>query len=177
VVRVKTRRWQELEKYDIPLQKLAQHFEAYNRSEGKSPRTTEWYSRVISYLIRYLQQEGYPTQLGDVNIQVVREFILYLQTKKKWSDNPYVPSPSNGNLSANSVQTYVRGLRAFFSWLHKEGYTEESLLAGLKPPKAPHKLVEVLKENEISRILSCLDPKTASGCRDIAIVITMLIQD
>lgn len=35
-------------------------------------------------------------------------------------------------------------------------------------------MVEVLKENEISKILSCLDSKTASGCRDTAIVIMML---
>ncbi|MGB2584337.1 MAG: tyrosine-type recombinase/integrase [Dehalococcoidia bacterium] len=160
-------------KDDTPLEKLAQHFEAYNRSEGKSPRTIEWYSRVIKYLTQYLERQGYRTQLGEVNIHVVREFILYLQTKTKWSDHPFFPSPT-GNLAAISVQTYVRGLRAFFGWLHKEGYTEENLLADLKPPKAPQKMVEVLKENEISKILSCLDSKTASGCRNTAIVIMML---
>lgn len=160
-------------KDDTPLEKLAQHFEAYNRSEGKSPRTIEWYSRVIQYLTQYLERQGYRTQLGEVNIHVVREFILYLQTKTKWSHHPFFPSPT-GNLAAISVQTYVRGLRAFFGWLHKEGYTEENMLADLKPPKAPQKMVEVLKENEISKILSCLDSKTASGCRDTAIVIMML---
>ena len=100
-------------KDDTPLEKLAQHFEAYNRSEGKSPRTIEWYSRVIKYLTQYLERQGYRTQLGEVNIHVVREFILYLQTKPKWSNHPFFPSPT-GNLAAISVQTYVRGLRAFF---------------------------------------------------------------
>ena len=38
VARVRDRRWQDLEKDDIPLARLAQHFEVYNRSEGKSPR-------------------------------------------------------------------------------------------------------------------------------------------
>lgn len=144
MVRVRNRRWEELAKDDTPLEKLAQHFEAYNRSEGKSPRTIEWYSRVIKYLTQYLERQGYRTQLGEVNIHVVREFILYLQTKSKWSNHPFFPSPT-GNLAAISVQTYVRGLRAFFGWLHKEGYTEENLLADLKPPKAPQKMVEVLK--------------------------------
>jgi integrase len=161
VVRVKTRRWQELDKDDIPLEKLAQHFEAYNRSEGKSPRAVAWYSRVISYLAGYLRQQGYPGQLGDVDVPVVREFILYLQTNTRWSGHPYVPSP-NGSLAAIGVQTYVRGLRASFSWLHREGYTEGNLLADLKPPKAPHKLVEVLTDDEIPRILSCLDPEEGS---------------
>jgi len=161
VVRVKTRRWQELDKDDIPLEKLAQHFEAYNRSEGKSPRAVAWYSRVISYLAGYLRQQRCSAQLGDVDILIVRGFTLHLQTKTRWSGHPYVPS-HNGNLAPNSMQTYVRGLRASFSWFHREGYTEENLLAELKPPKAPHKLVEVLTDDEIPRILSCLDPEEGS---------------
>lgn len=173
MVRVKNVRWPQLDKSDVPLEKLAQHFEAYNRSEGKSPRTIGWYSRVISYLADYLKQQGHKAILGEVNITVVREYILYLQTKTRWSEHPCFPRPI-GNLAPISVQTYVRGLRAFFNWLYKEGYTAENLLANLRPPKAPSKLVEVLREDEILRILSCLDPNTASGCRDTAIVVTML---
>jgi len=68
----------------------------------------------------------------------------------------------------------VRGLRAFFSWLHREGYTEENLLAELRPPKAPHKVVDVLTEEEVAQIMACLDPDTASGSRDSAMLITFL---
>jgi len=162
-----------LEKGNISLERLARHFEAFNRSEGKSPRTVEWYSRVIAYFGAYLEEHGQSTELADIDILLVREFILYLQRKTKWSNHPYMPSP-NGNLAAVSIQNYVRGLRAFFNWLHREGYTEEHLLADLKPPRVPNKLVEVLTEHEIRRILACLDPNTASGCRDTAIVITFL---
>jgi len=173
VVRVKNRRWQELEKDNIPLERLARHFEAYNRSEGKSPATVEWYRRVLTYFGNYLNEHNMPSTLGDLNILVVREFVLYLQTKKKWSGHPFVPTPK-GNLAAISVQTYVRSLRAFFSWLHREGYTEDNILADLKPPKAPVKFVEVLTDEEVRMILACLDPDTSTGCRDTAIVITLL---
>ena len=173
MVRVKNRRWQELEKDNIPLERLARHFEAYNRSEGKSPATVEWYRRVLTYFGNYLNEHNMPSTLGDLNILVVREFVLYLQTKKKWSGHPFVPTPK-GNLAAISVQTYVRSLRAFFSWLHREGYTEDNILADLRPPKAPQKLVKVLTDEEIREILACLYPDTATGCRDTAIVITLL---
>jgi len=173
VVRAKNRRWQELEKDNIPLEKLARHFEAYNRSEGKSPRTVEWYCRVLRFFRNYLQEQGHSTKLGELTLEVAREFILYLQTRKKWDKHPCIPSP-DGKLAAISVQNYVRGLRAFFSWLHREGYTEEHILAQLKPPKAPQKLVEVLTQEEVARILACLDADTASGCRDVAMVITFL---
>jgi len=173
LVRARNRRWQELEKDGISLDRLAQHFEAFNRSEGKSPRTTEWYSRVISYFESYLRQQGYSTQLGSINILLVREFILYLQTKTRWSEHPYIPSPT-GNLAAISIQTYVRGLRAFFSWLHREGYTKGNLLVGLKPPRAPQQLVDVLTDEEVRKVLSCIDTDTGSGSRNAAIVVTML---
>ena len=173
VVKARNRRWQELEKYGSALEKLGRHFEAYNRSEGKSPRTVEWYCRVLCYFQTYLDREGYSTRLGDLTLEVVREFVLYLQTRRKRDKHPYIPSP-DGKLAAISAQNYVRGLRAFFSWLHREGYTEENILAQLRPPRAPQKLVDVLTDDEVGRILVCLDTDTTSGCRDIAIVITFL---
>jgi site-specific recombinase XerD len=173
VSRAKNTRWQELDKGNIPLERLAQHFEAFNRSEGKSLRTVEWYCKDIAYLIKYLKQEGRSTLLADVNILVVRDFILYLQNKTRWTGHPNMSSP-RGRLAASTIQNYVRGLRAFFNWLYKEGYTEEHILGDLRPPRAPQKLVAILTESEIRVILSCLQTDTASGCRDAAIIITAL---
>lgn len=173
VVKTKNKRWQELEKGSILLERLAQHFEAYNRSEGKSPRTVEWYGRVLRHFGKYLNGVGHSTELRDLTIEVVREFILYLQTRQKWETHPHI-RPQGVPLAAISVQNYVRGLRGFFSWLHREGYTEENVLGQLRPPKAPQKLVDVLTEEEVARILSCLDVDTASGSRDMAMAITFL---
>ena len=169
----KNRRWQELDKSDIPLDRLAQHYEAFNRSEGKSPRTVEWYSQVLTYFGSFLKERNLPNTLGDLDIMVVRDFILYLQTRPRWPDHPFI-RPGKGRLSAMSVQNSVRGLRAFFSWLHREGYAEENILADLKPPKAPQKLVEVLTEEETKNIMASLDCNTTSGCRDMALVVTAL---
>ena len=173
MVERRNRRWPEVPKDDIPLERLAQHYEAFNKSEGKSPRTVEWYSRVIGYFTTYLKAQGGSTQLGDIDVHVVREFILYLQNRTRWADHPWKPHPQ-GNLAPVSIQNYVRGLRAFFAWLHREGYTEVHLLADLKPPRVPQKLTEVLTEDEIRRILACLDPDTATGCRDRAMVVLFL---
>jgi site-specific recombinase XerD len=95
VVRAKNRRWQELEKGNVPLEKLARHFEAYNRSEGKSPRTIEWYGRVLRFFEEFLKEQGHTTKLEDLNLDVAREFVLYLQTRRKWSKHPYIPSPDD----------------------------------------------------------------------------------
>ena len=47
-----------MDKGNIPLERLAQHFEAFNRSEGKSLRTVEWYCKDIAYLVKYLSRRA-----------------------------------------------------------------------------------------------------------------------
>ncbi len=40
-------RWEDLEKDSIELGSLAKHFELYNKTECKSPKTIVWYSMVL----------------------------------------------------------------------------------------------------------------------------------
>ncbi len=82
----------------------------------------EDHNQALKQFHRFLIENGKPTQLGELGEVQVREFILHLQERRKWQDNPYVLN-HKGRLAAISVQTYVRALRAFFNWLYKEGYT------------------------------------------------------
>ena len=95
----------------------------------------------------FLKRRG-SALLRDAGINEVREFILYLQEKEKWNGN----GSMNGKgikLSPFTVQGFVRSLKAFYSWLHREGYTEMNELVGLKLPKTPKKLVQTLSQEEI----------------------------
>jgi len=143
---------------------LARHFELYNRTEGKSPKTIDWYNLALKLFHRFLVESERATRLGDLGDAEVREFILYLE-RRRWQDNPYVRK-HRGKLAAISIQTYIRALRAFFNWLYQEGYTSENRLAKLKPPRAPTKVVEILTQEEIKRVLGCLDPNTSAGARN-----------
>lgn len=102
VVRAKNRRWQESEKDDVPLEKLTQHFKVHNRTEGESPRTVECYSRVLSYFRDYLKQHKLPDTPEHLDITVVRDFILYLQSITKWQNHPF--TPAKGNLSPTGIE-------------------------------------------------------------------------
>jgi site-specific recombinase XerD len=162
-----------MDKDTIELNALAQYYELYNRTEGKSTKTISWYNMVLRQFHHFLVENKKSTILGKLDETTAREFILFFQEKHRWQDNPHVP-PQSSKLAAISNQTYVRALRAFFNWLNKEGYTAENRLAKLKPPKAPTRVVDILTSDEISRILGCLDTDTWSGARDYAIVILLL---
>jgi len=169
----RNRRWEEVEKDSVELSALARHFGFYNRTEGKSPKTIDWYNQALTLFHRFLIESEKSTNLGDLHEPEVREFILYLQDRRRWSDNPYVVK-NRGKLAAITIQTHIRALRGFFNWLYREGYTSENRLARLKPPKAPAKVVEVLTQEEINRILKCVDNNTAGGARNYAILMLFL---
>ena len=77
-------------------------------------------------------------------------------------------------LSPFTVQGRVRALKAFSSWLFREGYIEQNILSNVKLPKVPIKIIEPLMASEIDRLVSFHNQLTALGSRDVAILITLL---
>jgi len=75
----RNQRWEELDRSSIPLSKLIKHYEAFNRTEGKSPRTIEWYTETLLAFEKFLQNSNRSRSLRDIGIEEAREFILYLQ--------------------------------------------------------------------------------------------------
>jgi hypothetical protein len=116
---VKNRRWEELEKDSIDLIVLAKHFELYNRTEGESARTIDWYNEAIGLLKRFLEENCKPTNIGNLGELEAREFIIYLQERSRWQDNPHVTN-NRGKLAAITIQTHVRALRGFFNRLYRD---------------------------------------------------------
>ncbi len=149
-----------MNKSDFELSRLIWIYETHNRSEGKSPSTVQWYNEVLNRFLAWLQSEDKTTCLGFIGEMEVREFILYLQEKKR-----------NGKqLSNNTLNNRVRALRAFFSWLAREGYTEENLLARLRPPKVAQKVIEPLTPEELDKLFRKINANTLIGARNTAIL-------
>ena len=169
----KVERWESMDKSEIPLEKLILHYEAFNRTEGKSEKTVSWYNHFLYRFSDYLKDQGDSSLLQDLDLELIRTYILHLQTRKRFANHPNVPE-QDGGLSPVTVENYVRALRAFFNWLHREGYTQEPVLARLKPPKFPTKLVEPLDDVEIVAIFSAMDANVSSGARDVCLVTLLL---
>jgi site-specific recombinase XerD len=157
--RRKNLRWVDIDMAEVKLDKLAIHFAQSNKAEGKSSKTVSWYSEMLIGFIKFLKSHGFKAVLSDLDIEIVREFIVNEQER---------------NVSPYTVQGKVRALKAFSSWLFREGYLADNSLGDLKLPKAPVMLIEPLKSEEINQLISYQNPLTAIGCRDTAILITMI---
>ena len=57
---------------EIPLPRLVRIFEIHNLTEGKSLATVKWYSDVLALFIRWFEEEGRSTALGDISEMDVR---------------------------------------------------------------------------------------------------------
>ena len=161
-----------MSKDSVELDALINHFELYNKTEGKSPKTIDWYNQTLKQFRYFLIESDKSTELSELGEPEAREFILYLQEKRRWSGNPYVKD--QGKLASITIQTHIRALRGFFNWLYREGYATEHWLARLRPPRAPTKVVEVLTEEETRRILKCIDTNKAAGARNYAVLMLFL---
>lgn len=166
-------RWSSMDKDDALLEKLVRQYQAFNRAEGKSPQTIQWYETSLRTFLQYLERSGIEPVLGNVDVHAAREYVLYLQQRPKYEDHP-VSEAKGELLSPTTVQVYVRALKAFFNWLHREGYTGEHRLERLRMPKAPRKLVEPLSEAEVAALLAAIDHQTHWGSRDGTILLLFL---
>jgi integrase/recombinase XerC/integrase/recombinase XerD len=83
--------------------------------------------------------------------------------------------PKTGaKLAPMTVANHVRAMKAFASWLDREGYTSGNVLGRLVLPKVPLKVIEVLTEEEIGRLLASINRKDDLALRNVAILVLFL---
>jgi integrase/recombinase XerC/integrase/recombinase XerD len=152
-------RWADIDMTEVRLDKLIIHFAQTNKAEGRSNKTISWYSEMLEDFNRFLKYKNHKGILSDLVIQTVRQFVIFEQER---------------GLSPYTVQGKVRALKAFSSWLLREGYTNDNLLGSYKLPRVPVKLIEPLTNTEIDQLVKYQNPLNAIGCRNIAILIILL---
>lgn len=155
------------------LSNLISYYELCNKSEGKSQKTVTWYTANLRQFHHYLQARHLSDSVDDIDLQVLREYVLYLLKRNKFAHHPYAPQKQE-SISAATVYGHVRTLRAFFSWLVREGLTENDLGSSLKLPKVSREIVSTLSDEEITSILSALNPTNPCDARNQTILMILL---
>ena len=155
------------------LSNLINYYELCNKSESKSQKTVTWYTANLRQFHHYLQARHRSDSVDDIDLQVLREYVLYLLKKKRFADHPYTPERQEF-LSAATVHGHVRTLRAFFAWLLREELAQHNVAIGLKPPKVPKKVISTLSDAEIMSILDVLDPRNTCDERNRTIIMILL---
>ena len=119
------------------LDNLIQGYRLCARTEGKSDMTILATTTALKKLRHFLESRGYPIDVIEIGTQELREFILYLQQVRAFEYHPYT-RPQTKGLSGHAVNTYLRSIRAFWSWLMREEVITSNPFSKVKvacPPK------------------------------------------
>lgn len=155
---------------ELPLTTLLEMFVATKLTEGRSPKTTAWYRQMITHFILYLRPDS---TLKDFTLDSARSFVASLQGRtSRYLKHPWRESVEGG-LSVNTIDGYVRAVKAFSSWLAEEGHAKTNALGRLKRPKLPETIIEVLSAEEVETILEGINGNSFLGARQYLVVLLL----
>ena len=142
------------------------------QTEAKSPSTIAIVTNSIRYLDDFLSTNGLSTDVTQIGVAEIRAFIAHLQQKRCFSDHRYSKAQQRG-LSGHTINTYMRSIRAFWSWLMAEEIIEANPFSKLKIPKPPRKVIATFSQSQVKSLLSVIN-RSAEGYRDTVIILTLL---
>jgi site-specific recombinase XerD len=139
-----------------------------------SPRYFELKEQRLGYFVRWCATQGV-TLLEDVTPNVLRAFIVHLQSVKAYELNPRRPTEERP-LSPTTIKGYMLIVQAFFSWCEKEGLLEGRLNPTRRVPrvKVPKKIIRTFTADQLAAMLDACDLTTALGYRDYAMLLTLM---
>jgi site-specific recombinase XerD len=165
--------WVELPHSGASIEHLIKSFEIRNLCLNRSPKTVSWYTNNLNLFVKYRKDQGHSLLVEDITHPEVQEYVLSLRGKNRYDQHPLTPR-QEGKLSPQTVRAHIATLKAFFNWLHREGYIDRDLSKQLESPKVPRKLKEVLTKEEVERLLRNFDRRTPIGCRNSTILMMLL---
>lgn len=127
------------------------------RVRGNSAKTIVYYNVVLTMFSDYA---GADLPVSDITLRMCKEYYLHLVEDK--------------SVNSVSIQSYIRGLRSFLRWLYDSEYIETNICERFKLPKATRKVIDVLSDEEIERLLAALSGSEWLTVRNRLIVALML---
>ena len=118
-----------------------------------SAHTLDAYRRDLEALKQWAQEQG----IGD---------LAQLQTEQL---RAFIAAEHRRGMSPKSLQRRLSACRSFYQWLLKHGHLAASPAAGLRAPKAPRKLPQVLDVDEAVQLVE-LPTDAPLGLRDRAML-------
>ncbi len=148
----------------MSIQNLLQRYSLDVVASGGSEETIKHTTMVLKFFANFMGGVDDVTQLEGDDL---KRFIVYLRQKKKWSGLPHV---KDEKLGATAINTYVRALKGFFSWLERESIVEVSPFLKVPTPKPAKVLPQILNEREMKAVFQAI----ASKPRETALILLFL---
>lgn len=142
----------------MSLKSLVKGFVLTKQTEGKSPRTVEYYQENLRRFLWYAGMQGWSDDIRFLTEWQIREFLGYVGTQThRWGLEGNGSETSRRNASHSTIRHYFVAISVFLNWLVAEGFIEENPIAKIKVAKSKPKVVVPYSCEEIGRMLAVCD--------------------
>jgi len=140
------------------LKSLVNGFVLTKQTEGKSPRTVEFYSENLKRFLWYGSRQEWLDDIRMLTEWHIREFLGYVANEKcRWGLQGNGSETSQRKASFTTVHHYFVVLANFFGWVVREGFLEDSPTIKIKIAKPKDKVIKPYTREEIKRMLDVCD--------------------
>jgi site-specific recombinase XerD len=162
------------------LKSLVNGFVLTKQTEGKSPRTVEFYGENLKRFLWYSRQKEWPDDIRMLTEWNIREFLGYVANEtNRWGLEGNGSEPAHRKVSHTTVHHYYVVLANFFGWVVHEGFLTDNPTTKIKVAKPKVKVINPYTGEEINRMLAVCDKDYESnakflGSRNRVIVLMLL---
>ncbi len=139
------------------------------QTRNLSPRTVPWYEAKIRGFFEFLRT-AYAVTSCPVSVLTEEPIRRYIQHCKE-REHLRVKGRC---LSSATVKGAVMALKAFLTFLYKEGYLKDNLGSRIGTPRLENKMVKALSPEQIKSLLAMPDKKSFVGFRNYCMLLTFL---
>jgi integrase/recombinase XerD len=117
-----------------------------HQAAGRTAQTINWHRHSLTPFIDWLRDQGHSTNPSDWSAKLIREWIVYCQTRPA--------KRGTGTLSDSGVNSLIRSLKAFCRWLAEEELVDRDPFQRVKVPKAPRLVKPSLSADDTTKVLA-----------------------
>jgi site-specific recombinase XerD len=162
------------------LKLLVDGFVLTKQTEGKSPRTVEFYSENLKRFLWYAKNKEWPNDIRMLTEWHIREFLGYVANEEcRWGLDGNGSETSRSKVSYTTVHHYFVVIANFFGWVVREGFIGENPTAKIRIAKPKEKVIKPYTKEEIIRMIAVCDSDYEHnarllGSRNKAVVLILL---
>jgi site-specific recombinase XerD len=162
------------------LKSLINGFVLTKQTDGKNPRTVEFYADNLKRFLWYSQQKDWPDDIRILTEWDIRDFLGYVANETdRWGLKGNGSEPAQRKVTHTTVHHYFVVLANFFGWVVREGFLKENPTAKIKVAKPKDKVIKPYTQEDVSHMLAVCDKDYENnakllGSRNRAIVLVLI---
>lgn len=128
------------------IEALFDKFYSAKVAEGRAMRTLDQYKQNFASFISYLDEKGITRDVSEINVDLIRSYILYMKDEMvRFKNNRFKSEEEKTTgLSASTINTRLKTLRVLFKFLEDEDQVEFNPMKMVKDVSEPQEHIDVL---------------------------------